>query len=47
MKMELIVKMLVMLDNGGNAYGDDRVSDYGDILMMIWMVGLRDGDPRL
>ena len=37
----------MMLNDGGDEYGDDGVSDYGDILMMIWMVGLRDGDPRL
>ena len=41
MKMEIAVKMLVMLDDGGNEYDDDGASDYGDILMMIWMMGLR------
>lgn len=41
MKMEMTVKMLVMLDDGGNECGDDGGSDYGDILMMIWMMMLR------
>lgn len=35
MKMEMTVKMLVMLDDAGNECGDDGASDYGDILMMI------------
>ena len=38
--MEMTVKMLAMLDDGGNEFGDDGAYDCGDILMM-WMMGVR------